>query len=342
MTPREIVKKCLNFDTPERMPRQTWKLPWADIHIPECVKEINEKYPNDLVTAEGFYKPSAKVKGGMFEVGEYIDEWGVIWNNAQAGIIGEVKDPVLKDFSDTSVVTPPYDTLPVDEDDFRNKVNEFCKNTDKFVQAGCCPRPWERYQFIRGTQNSLMDVMMLDDGPRGVLDTIHEFYMKEIELWCSTDVDAISFMDDWGSQLQLLIPPKIWRNVFKPMYKDYCDLAHANGKHALMHSDGNITEIYEDLIEVGVDAINSQLFCMDMEDLEKRAKGKITFWGEIDRQHVLPSKNPQDGRDAVRKVAKHLYDPKGGIIAQFELGAGANPETALAIHSEWQIIQENL
>ena len=66
-----------------------------------------------------------------------------------------------------------------------------------------------------------------------------------------------------------------------------------NGEFALMHSDGCITEIHEDLIDVGV------------------------------------------GRNAVRKVAKHLYDPAGGIIAQFEFGLGANPETAKAILDEW-------
>jgi len=153
-----------------------------------------------------------------------------------------------------------------------------------------------------------------------------------------TDVDAIMFMDDWGSQNQLLIPPRVWKELFKPLYKDYCNLAHSNGKFAFMHSDGHILEIYEDLIEVGVDAINSQLFCMDFAELEKKAKGKITFWGEIDRQHILPSTNSQDGRNAVREVAKYLYDPSGGIIAQFEFGAGANPETALAVFEEWSRI----
>jgi uroporphyrinogen decarboxylase len=164
--------------------------------------------------------------------------------------------------------------------------------------------------------------------------------MKEVQLWSSTDIDGILFMDDWGSQTQLLIPPRIWRDMFKPMYKDYCYLAHKNGKHALMYSDGCISEIYEDLIEIGVDAVNSQIFCMDMADLQKRAKGKITFWGEIDRQHVLPSKDPEVGREAVRKAAKYLYDPSGGIIAQFELGAGANPQTALAVYEEWEKIQK--
>jgi len=77
-----------------------------------------------------------------------------------------------------------------------------------------------------------------------------------------------------------------------------------------------------------------------MAELSRIAKGKITFWGEIDRQRVLTSDNPADGRQAVREVARHLYDPAGGIIAQFEFGAGANPETALVIFDEWEKVHE--
>jgi len=146
-------------------------------------------------------------------------------------------------------------------------------------------------------------------------------------------------MDDWGSQRQLLIPPPLWRQFFKPLYREYCDLAHAHGKFAFMHSDGHIAEVYDDIVEIGVDALNSQLFCMDMADLARRAKGKLTFWGEIDRQHVLPAKDPQVGRAAVREVAKHFYDPAGGVIAQFEFTPGSHPATAIAIFEEWEQVQ---
>ena len=74
-------------------------------------------------------------------------------------------------------------------------------------------------------------------------------------------------MDDWGTQISLLINPQIWREIFKPMYKDYCDLAHSKNKYVFFHSDGFIEQIYPDLVEIGVDAINSQLFCMDIENL---------------------------------------------------------------------------
>ena len=122
------------------------------------------------------------------------------------------------------------------------------------------------------------------------------------------------------------------------MYRDYCDIAHNNNKFIFMHSDGNILQIYPELIEIGLDAINSQLFVMDMQKLSKIAKGKITLWGEIDRQHVLVSKDPKIVKDAVQKVATHFYDPSGGIIAQFEFGPGAYPENAQLIFSEWDQI----
>lgn len=115
-------------------------------------------------------------------------------------------------------------------------------------------------------------------------DIVHTYFLRVIEIWAKTEVDGIIFLDDWGAQNSLLISPMMWRKLFKPLYKDYCDLIHSAGKFAFMHSDGHIFDIYEDLIEVGVDAINSQLFCMDIEEIGRRFKGRITFWGEIDRQ----------------------------------------------------------
>jgi uroporphyrinogen decarboxylase len=337
-TSRELVGRCLRFESPDRVPRHLWVLPWASAHHPEAVSELQRLYADDIIGAPSVCGPSSRERGDAYREGEYTDDWGCLFRNIQAGLIGEVKEPLLPDLADRASIRPPYETFPVDASAARDRVNRFCGETDRFVMAGGLARPWERYQFIRGTENSLIDIMEPGAGCADLLKTIHRFYLEEMEFWAGTDVDALFFMDDWGAQNRLLIPPRIWRELFKPLYRDYCDLAHANGKSVFMHSDGNILEIYEDLIEIGVDAINSQLFCMDFEELRDRAKGKITFWGEIDRQHVLPSKDPQAGRDAVRKVARYLYDPRGGIIAQFEFGAGAEPETALALFDEWDRI----
>jgi hypothetical protein len=77
---------------------------------------------------------------------------------------------------------------------------------------------------------------------------------------------------------------------------------------------------------------------MDMGYLAKVAKGNITFWGEIDRQHILGSSDPDDVIQAVNKVANNFYDPSGGIIAQFEFGPGIIPANAKLVFRQWEIV----
>ena len=340
MSSRGLVRSCLSFEYPEKIPVHLWTLPWAERRYPKEMEELRRRYPNDIVNCIDVYQASPKVKGSPHEIGTYTDEWGCQFVNIQYGVIGEVKQPLLADIGDWRNVEPPLEILPPDLDKARDAVNRFCGQSDKFVIANCCPRPWERYQFLRGTVNAMVDVMDFSADVQGFLSLIQSFYLRELEFWASTDVDAVMFMDDWGAQSQLLIPPAAWRDIFKPLYRDYGDIAHSHGKFLFMHSDGHITEIYADLIEVGVDALNSQLFCMDLAGLSAIAKGKITFWGEIDRQHVLPSGNPETGREAVRKVAAHLYDPSGGIIAQLEFGAGAHPAVVSAVFDEWESLHQ--
>mgnify|MGYP003411464989 CR=1 FL=1 len=49
----------------------------------------------------------------------------------------------------------------------------------------------------------------------------------------------------------------------------------------------------------------------------------------------LDARSEREARAAVRRVADALYDPAGGVIAQFEFGAGARLENAHAVHEEW-------
>jgi hypothetical protein len=267
--------------------------------------------------------------------------------------VGEVKGPPLADWKALSHFKPPYEILEhadfggIDRGDTGPHLGACCASTrgggfsavrgqgDGFVLAGTTVRPFERMQFLRGSEALYLDLGYEPAELYRLRDMVHEFYMRELEMWAQSDVDGISFMDDWGAQHSLLISLKQWRSLFKPLYKEYCELIHSADKFAFFHSDGHITDIYPDLIEIGVDAVNSQLFCMDIEELGRRFRGQITFWGEIDRQHILPSGTTDQVRAAVRRVRTALDDGQGGVIAQFEWGNDVSTENVAAAFEAW-------
>ena len=240
----------------------------------------------------------------------------------------------MQTWADLEKVRPPLERLSVDVE----QVNAFCRTEERYVLAGTCPRPFERLQFLRGSQNLYYDLGEELSEFFSLLERVHGFFVKELELWAESDVDALNFMDDWGAQNRLLISPRQWRRIFKPLYKTYVEIAHAHGKKIFMHSDGYIFDIYPDLIEIGVDAVNSQLFCMDIEKIGELFGGKMTFWGEIDRQHLLPYATPAEIDAAVRRVHRALYK-NGGVIAECEFGTGARPENVWQVYQSWEEIQ---
>lgn len=324
MTPRELVYRTLNFEKPERIPRHLWVLPWAEINHPSELKQIMQEYPDDIVYAPADFTEPPVRQGEFFKIGTYIDEWGSRFENIHEGVIGEVKEPLIRDWKDLDTLRPPRELLTFD----REKVNAFCRSTDRFVIAAGLARPFERMQWLRTTEQFFMDLALSPNEVCRMRDIIHSFYMEEMALWCDTEVDAVWFMDDWGSQNSLLISPDMWREFFAPCYRDYINLAHSRGKKIFFHSDGYIMDILPDLIEMGLDAVNSQVFCMNPAEVGRRFGGQITFWGELDRQHLLPEGTPEQIDEAARLLKESFYKD-GGFIVQCEFGPAAQPENIL-------------
>ena len=330
LTSRQLVQRTLEFDAPPRIPRQLWLLPWAAQRYPQQVADIQNRFPDDIVSAPPCYAAPLPTQGDAYRRGQFIDEWGCTFENLQDGIIGEVRDARLKDWADAERLRFPIERLSIDVE----RVNDFCRQTDRFVLSGCMPRPFERLQFLRGSQQLYLDLARDRAELHALLQRLHKFYLDELQLWARTDVDALGFMDDWGSQRSMLISPAMWRKLFKPLYADYIRIAHDHGKYAFMHSDGYILDILPDLIELGLDAINCQIACMDAHAIGRQCAGRLTFWGEMDRQHLLPNGTTNEVGEAVNEMKAALYRD-GGVIAQCEFGPGAKPENVAAVFEAW-------
>jgi uroporphyrinogen decarboxylase len=330
MTPRELVRRALDFSGPERVPRQLWLLPWAYLNYPRESAMLLSRFPDDILHCPQYLRRPCRTQGDRYLPGAYVDEWGCTFHSVQAGIIGQVKTPFVTDWSRLDEVRPPLEALEVAEE----RVNAFCRATDRFVLGGCLPRPFERLQFLRGSEAVFLDLARQTPELLVLLKRIHGFYVQELEVWARTDVDGLMMMDDWGGQSKMLVSPATWRTLLKPLYADYVEIAHRHGKSLWLHSDGYILDIMPDLVELGVDAINCQVCCMGAAALGECCRGRMTFWGEVDRQHVLPSGTREDVRAAVREMRAELYRD-GGVIAQCEFGPGANPENVAAVFEAW-------
>jgi len=332
MTARERVKATLHFDGPDRVPRDLWSLPFVNLFQQEELDRLKSRYPMDISSSQPSPGWDDKVVQATATAGSYVDDWGSVWQVGEPGVVGEVKKPALQDWSTLKRFSASWRLINSRDKAF---VDAACDRSDLFMLSDVTARPFERLQFLRGSENLFYDIGENREEMHKLLALVHEFYLADIAWWRETNVDAVFFMDDWGSNRILLIDPKTWRRVFKPLYRKYCDVIHAAGKFAFFHTDGNIETIFGDLVEIGIDAVNSQLFAMDIEALAEKFKGKITFWGEIDRRTVLPFGTEEDVRQAVRRVQSALAGAKGGIIAQCEWGKNNPAANIEAVFQAW-------
>lgn len=335
MNSRERVVRTLTHQPVDRLPREIWHLPGVSMfHKPELDALLRD-FPSDFAGPGVSYRPGKRCEGTPNIVGQSTDAWGCQWSVMEDGVVGEIKHALFADdWKGLNEYEAPWELL---EGLNRDEIARSCAATDKFVLANTETRPFERMQFLRGTEDLFCD-LALDEPETYVLrDKLHEFFVAEMKFWASTPVDGVGFMDDWGTQKSLLISPEKWRSFFKPLYREYCDILHAAGKFVFFHSDGFIEAIYPDLIEIGIDAVNSQLFCMDMEKLGREYAGKITFRGEIDRQFLLPFGTEAQVRQGVDRAFRALC-PDGvptGCIAQCEWGVKDPAVNIRAVYDEW-------
>ncbi len=335
MTARERVIRVLKHEAVDRFPNDLWALPGIRLFHEDKYQQLRASFEWDMTGAPVQYGVSPYAKGTPDRIGSYVDEFGSVRYVAQDGLFGEIKEPVISDWSKLDKYQMPWNII---QDADYSQVNKFCEQTDQFVLNGSMVNPFERLQYMRGTENLLMDLALGEEKLFKLIDLIHEFNCLSFQALAKTDVDGISFMDDWGTQKALLISPVLWRSLFKPLYKEYIDIAHAQGKYVFFHSDGFIEAIYGDLVEIGIDAINSQLFCMDYVKLIELYGDKITFWGEIDRQYILPFGTMEEVYKAIDHVSALIIKKNGkrtGAFAQCEWGLDVGIDKVKAVFQRW-------
>ena len=95
MRSKERIRRTLEFENPDRIPRHCWILPYAEQRYPEAVKRLRTLYPDDIVHAPAVYEHAPDLQGSKYKAGLFIDEWGCRFHNMEEGIIGLVTEPLI-------------------------------------------------------------------------------------------------------------------------------------------------------------------------------------------------------------------------------------------------------
>ena len=330
---KERVISTLAFDRPDRIPRDLWGERIIPLQRAEDWNKVQARYPMDFARAPRICGPSRRAKGKPWESEGSIDEWGNAWRSLEEGYSGEVVRPALYKWDNFNAYEMPFDIL---ESPNLAGVNEFCKdNREKYLLGETGPGPFERVQSLLGVEDTFVSLALNEPNLLELIKMVHQWNLRHIETWAQTDIDGITMGDDWGAQASMLISPEAWKRLFRPLYAEYVDLAHSYGKHFLFHSDGYIRDILPDLVDIGIDALNCQLFCMDLEEIASTFQGRITFWGEIDRQQVLPFGTTQEVKATVRRFKRSFHDAQGGVIFQLAWSLADPLENIVSAFDEW-------
>jgi uroporphyrinogen decarboxylase len=200
--------------------------------------------------------------------------------------------------------------------------------------------PFERAYAMQGMEAFLLNMAMDADFARALLEKIASCckqlmgpFLDEL----GDNVDIIKIGDDLGTQKSLMISPKMYREILKPVHADFISFIKARTKAKIFfHSDGDVVPLIEDFIEMGVDILNpiqtSAGSMSDLPALKKRFGNDIVFCGGIDTHRILPFGSVADVRQEVRRVMQML-GPGGGCMigAVHTIMNDVPPENVLAM-----------
>ena len=294
MNSKEIVKKAIEMKNPPRVPLFYFN-----------------KYKERSDIASTGYKEAADFK---FK-GTDKSEWGFEWESLD-NTMGQPKHPPITSWDKMDGYKSPdpnaagrFDHIP----DFINS------NKDKYLIGSIGISGFNFVTFIRGFESTLEDLYFEKENIGNLIDIVFSFEKEIIKNYGRYGLDAVAFGDDWGTQNSLMISPALWREVFKPRYKEQFDLIHNQGMHVYFHSCGYIYDIIPDLIEIGVDILNlNQPDLFGVEKLGRDFGGKVCFNCPVDHQTVAINGTRDEIFDYARRLKTNLGSFNGGFIGYIE------------------------
>ncbi len=170
-----------------------------------------------------------------------------------------------------------------------------------------------------------------------VTDYYYELFDKTLQA-ADGGIHIVGFGDDFATQRDLMLSLAMWRTYCKEPLRRLFSLGKKHGVYVFFHSCGAVRSIIPDLIEIGLDIlypVQPKAWGMDHRELKAEFGDRLTFWGGIDVQQVLPFGTPEQVRRTVRERIEILGAGGGYILSSSHNLLKAFPlENILAMYDE--------
>ena len=270
--------------------------------------------------------------------GIVYDSWGIGIKIGEEGFFAtyhplqgnrkanDLAEPFLPDRLDRSILELPFAQAirkytppdPLRSDNFDDMIRDkalYGKDGNFFVIPSGYLGLYERAYSIMGFEQFMMESITDPDSVSILLDMITEYKIahahKKIELGFKVGHHG----DDLGTQTGPFISPKLFHKLLLPRMTRIFNVFRDAGCPMVLHSCGNITDFIPPLIDAGLSLLEPVQPCMDFEFLKKEYGDRLSFWGGIDTQRLLPFGTPEEVKEETRRVIRILGQGGRYIIA---------------------------
>ncbi|MHA2201739.1 MAG: uroporphyrinogen decarboxylase family protein [Candidatus Thorarchaeota archaeon] len=199
--------------------------------------------------------------------------------------------------------------------------------------GGMMEPSWEAFGFERFSR-----ILGRPKQAKKVFDDQGRLAVELTKILADEGAELILVWDDYGFKNGPFMSPKAFRTYVFPWLKQICDEAHKRGSKILLHSDGDLMLLIDDIVNCGVDALNpieptTANPEYDIFKLNEKYGDKITFVGNI--SPVMLSEGTIEEIKEYSKKLIHELGPGGGYI--FSSGHSINPAITV---DRWEAVME--
>jgi len=191
--------------------------------------------------------------------------------------------------------------------------------------AGLMEHAWEGFGFQLFSR-----ILSKPKQARRIFDDGGKFCLDLIKIFAEHDSKLILFADDYGFKNGLMMSPNNYRTYIFPWLKKICNTAHERDCKVILHSDGDLSLIIDDLIGSDIDGLHpieptTANPDYDIFKLKEKYRDKIAFAGNLS-PNLLTVGTISEIEAYAKRLIRELA-PGGGYI--FSSGHSTTPQVTL-------------